>query len=436
VERSEEVKVLVCDDRSDRCEEVCNIVRKAHRDCVPLCGPDLTSRLRELFETVKLARSDWKNYRGGGVPVFNDADIVILDNNLTLLEEPDAPILTAESIAGHVRAFTKARYLISLNLNPDVDFDLRFLVGDHTTKADLAINTPHLANPALWSGSPDTAEGGFLPWYWPRLNSVATKRQEQIEFVSNNLDKPVLETLRFDEDTMELLSPDARGALSPEAALNGGVDRGTIQAIPVEKLTFRHVFIATARSLPDKRERKELSDAQEKANTALRDVMARAVAAHVDFWFRRYIVAPQDPLVDVPHLLMRLPFLLGNGARDVGEWNRSVRSNKPPYGFEQSLYDAHLAGAEYKHDLWVANPCFWWPKLKGDQELDKYFFAAKDGEWADVVFCEDSSEFRERSAKAEDAPAEFRADFDGPWERRHVARVPGKHYAPLSCFGI
>jgi len=427
------VTVFVCDDRLDQCQEVCEKVKQANHDCVPLCGQDLTTELGKLFATVKLDMNDLENYKRSSESRFDGADIVILDNNLTHLEKEDAPLWTAETIAGYVRAFTKASYIVSLNLNPDVDFDLRFLVGDHSTKADLAINTAHLSNPALWSGDQGTAEDSFLPWYWPQLESVATKRRKQIEFVSKNLREPVVAALGFEPEAIDLLSPDARGALSPEAASDREIAKG---GTPFDKLTFRNIFIAKDRSLPFKPEREKLSKAEEDGNAALRDIIARVVAADIDLWFRRHIVGPQEPLVDVPHLLMRFPFLLGKRAGDIGEWNKSVRSNTPPYGFEQNLYEAHLARAEYKQDLWVPNPCFWWPKLKMDDTLNDYFFKPKQAPWADVVFCEDCSEFGERSPKNGDAPAEFSAELEGAWERRHVAHLPGKQYRPLSRFAI
>ena len=177
-------------------------------------------------------------------------------------------------------------------------------------------------------------------------------------------------------------------------------------------------------------------EAEEAGNQALSDVIARAVAADIDFWFRRYLVGPQEPLVDVPHLLMRFPFLLDKRADKIEEWNKVIGIDAPPYGLEKELYEAHLAGQEFGYDYWVPNACFWWPKLKNDEKLNEHFFEAKEGDWADVVFCEDCSEFRERSPKSGEAPAEFSADFDGPWERRHVADLASKRYSPLSRFAI
>ena len=112
----------------------------------------------------------------------------MIDNNLTHLKVSGGR-LTAESIAGYIRAFTTGTYIISVNKNPDVDFDLRFLIGDYNTRTDLALNETHLGNRALWTGDPRDADDGFIPWYWPHLDGVAKRRKEQIAFVHERLDE-------------------------------------------------------------------------------------------------------------------------------------------------------------------------------------------------------------------------------------------------------
>jgi hypothetical protein len=427
------VKVLVCDDIKDRCTDVGERVRQSGQDCQCLYENALTAELRELFATARSSMKEPNKYSAAADSPFDRMDIVILDNNLTLLETPGGEPLTAESIAGYVRAFTKASYIVSLNLNPDADFDLDYLVGDFSTRADVAVNTDHLSNAALWNRSSAPAEDGFLPWYWPRLESVPKQRQQQIEFVRTRLDQPVLKVLGFDDDAIDLLSPHARGALSPEAGSDREIARG---APPLKDVTFRDHFIVKDRSIPLKPARQALSKAEKAGNRELTDVIARVVAADIDLWFRRDIVGPQEPLVDVPHLLMRFPFLLGKGAGDIEEWNKAVRADSEPYGLDKELYSTHLAEKKFEHDLWVPSACFWWPKLRMDEKLNGYFFEAKQGDWADVVFCEDCSKFLERSPEHGKAPTEFPAEFEGAWGRRHIARIDDRKYSPRSRLAI
>lgn len=426
------MKVLICDDEPERSAQIARRVDDAGQEQpVPLLDPQLTAELKELFASVKKCIDDPEKFTALPELSFSDGvDIVILDNNLARLDVTGAR-LTAESIAGYIRAFTTAPYIISLNKNPEVDFDLRYLVGDYSTRADLALNTKHLSNPALWTRDPASAENGFLPWYWPQLDIAHTRRRNQYEFVLKHLNDPVLPTLGFDDEAISLLSPHALGALSPNAESDGVHEDG----VAPNEITFRDVFMARDRSLPVQSEREKLSEAEKAGNGVIRQIIARIVAADIDLWFRRDVVGPQEPLVDVPHLLMRLPFLLGGRANDLNEWNKCVGVDTMPYGVEPTLYDNHLGKTEFEHDIWVPHASFWWHKLKTDESLNELFFAAKEGEWADSVFCEDRSLFLERSPQDEEAaPIEFPAEFEGSWVRHYVARIDNIQYAPRSRF--
>lgn len=424
------MKILVCDDQSNRCKEIARTIRESTKEKPDeLCDDDLTAELKRLFENVDACMKNPNGYKAPDKYAFDDVDILVLDNNLAHLRTPGTR-LTAESIAGYIRAFTNAAYIVSLNKNPDVDFDLRYLVGDYSTRADLALNDGHLRNLALWSGNPANADNRFRPWYWPSLSTVAERRRRQIEFILEHLDDSIVETLGFDDEAVSYLSLHAKGALSPEAE-SDSVDAGEKQ---FKTLTFRQIFLAKDRSIPSKSEREALSHAsEENENTALRQLMARVVAADIDLWFRRDIVGPQEPLIDIPHLIVRFPFLLGDRANKIDEWNKSIVDSEPPYGLEKQLYDEHLAGSKFEHDEWVPNPCFWWPKLKGDERLNDYFLKDKATDWADLVFCEDRSAFVDRVPNDEmSMPVEFPAEFESSWERRYVSRIERVKYAPRS----
>ena len=96
---------------------------------------------------------------------------------------------------------------------------------------------------------------------------------------------------------------------------------------------------------------------------------------------------------------MRLPFLLGEKANDSAKWNNAVLEDKPPYGMDLTLYDNCLAATEFTHKMWSPSPCFWWPRLKNDDALSEHFQTADANLWADVVFCEDRSQFFPREGR-------------------------------------
>lgn len=425
------MRVLVCDDQESRGKELIATIKETGQemDISPCLDKDLTGALEGLFERVESCLKDPKKCKTGKKLAFDDIDVVILDNNLANLHIKGTR-LTAESLAGYVRAFTGASYVVSLNKNPNVDFDLRYLVGDYATHADLALNATHLSNRALWTGNTEDATNGFLPWYWPCLNTVAGRRREQIAFVQSHLHEPVFSSLDIPKAAYNFLSLHARGALYPLAEADGARNDGSK---PLEEVTFMDVFLARDRSLPVEDDRKSLYDF---AGDEISTIVSRAVASDVDLWFRRDVLGPQEALVDVPHLLARMPFLLGRRASDIREWQKTVLTNTPPFGLDPELYKKHVAKTKFEHDMWVRSPALWWAELKGDENLDALFFERKQEEWPDAVFCEDKSSFVERLPENGSPPTEFSAEFEGSWGRRYVAKVEHTRYVPLSRFAV
>ena len=424
-------KVLVCDDEKERCDQTVETV--SNRDGInseDLSAGDLTNALKQFFRAIKDYFANPETAMPFPGSSFDGYDILILDNNLAGLEIEGARV-TAESIAGYIRAFSNTPYNISLNKTPNVDFDLRYLVGDYSTRADLALNARHLENPALWTGDVGGGEDGFCPWYWPTLAGAPPKRRSQIKFLVPRLEKTVLESLDFSDQRSTNLLPHAQGVISPSDGVDGGDDPIT----SLESVTFFDLFLARDRSLPAIGDREPILRAARKGNDFAREVIARVVASDLEQWFRQDVVGPQETLVDVPHLLMRLPFLLGDQASDIEVWNRAVRNPSAPYGLDGDLYREHLEASKFRCGIWVTDPCFWWNEVKEIEALNEGFLAASEGEWADAVFCEDTSRFILRNQET-NSPTEFVAQFEGSWERRYVKHVNGFQYSPRTRLAL
>lgn len=425
------MRILVADDRKDNGEEIVESIRAGYPAAAidTIWDVELRDLLENLFARVDAAFQRPGDWTPGGKLPFDDADIVILDNNLAHLKIKGAR-LTAESIAGYVRAFTHAPYVVSLNKNP-VDFDLRYLVGGYQTNADLALNTVHLSNKGLWSGRVEDARDGFLPWYWPRLLDVAQRRRAQIDFVRDRYAERVFSALGIPDSAYEYLSLHAKGALSPVAETD---DVDVEDGKKIDAITFSDVFSGRGeRSIPGAEERELLSSHAAVANPEIRQVLARVVAGDIDLWFRRDVLGPQEALVDVPHLIARMPFLAGPGKKTTSDWNNLLAATGVPYGFEKRIHEEHLARTRFSLDVWVPSPSFWWSELKNDEKLNALFTSGDVNDWPDAVFCEDRSIFMDRSHHS---VMEFSAEFEGAWGRRHVARVAGMRYAPLSRFAV
>jgi hypothetical protein len=437
------MQVLVCDDQKHRADEVKKQIVESGcgHDVVVLAGPDLTNALHALNTRVQSALMSPDDYSAQATIAFDESDVVIVDNNLAHLEIKGAR-LTAEAVVGLVRVFSDAGYIVSLNKNPDVDFDLRYLLGDHDTRADLALNAAHLAIPQLWTGDVDHADVKFKPWYWPALSHVAERRRKQIAFVEERFEMPVLQALGFPSDpaTLDHLSLHARGALVPEARLRHeapesavgevpGAEQGSAASVKVlEEVTFLDVFLASGRALPDKFEREEMAKS---TNPTVRRCIARAVAAEVDRWIRRDVLGPQGMLVDVPHLLMRAPFLLRESIVDQRAWSATITNSANPFSSLESETVARLQLARFAHDEWVPSPAFWWPAISREEWFSTLISegVAQQPTWPDLVFCEDTCAFFSR-----DAVQEFATEYGGAWGRRYVQYLRDWRYAPASNF--
>lgn len=429
------MRILVCDDLPDRGEETKQAIESAgvaHEvDVAEVC--DFRRAMAALVDHGRRFLSgEWDVGASCSDPPFDDLgiDLVVLDNNLAEMNVGGAR-QTAEALAGLVRAFTDIPYVVSLNKNPQTDFDLRYLVGDYQTTADLALNLPHLANRGLWTGTPSQGADQFLPWYWPKLNAVTERRRSQEELVYASLDKPILDALAFDREAVTYLSRHAKGALSP-----GAEDDTALRAV-----TFLDLFGTSGRSLPIPCERQGIIEALRTTpedgpvRDACRRVVTRVVAAEVDRWFRRDVVAPQSVLVDVPHLLMRMPFLLGDGAGDLERWNQAVAASEPPFGLEEKTYREFVEDARYREEIWTGRTCFWWQRLDGDAALNAMFYD-DDSPWERAVFCEDQARFGLAGENGSDVPREFVAEVEGEWYLRHVAFLEDWSYTPKSRFAL
>lgn len=401
------MKVLVCDDNADQCDTaVAALGTQAHVN--GLSGAELKGELLNLFGRVAgVLKGNGKSFETS----FDGFDLAIVDNNLADLELKGAR-LTAEAIIGYLRTFTDIPYIVSLNKNPNVDFDLRYLLGDYQSIADLALNTGHLSNARLWGASgPDD----FAPWYWPRLDDAASRRENQIKFVEERLETPTWEVLGFPSEAKSYLSRHAESALW---SLGGGA----------RSATFGSFFDASRTLLPADRNR--LTELMKSGNALARNAVHRVVAHEVDRWIRRDVLGVQDVLIDLPHLLCKMPFLLGERANDVAQWNEVVTAACPPYSLDEDMYEQHLAPTLFTESVWVPTPSFWWPSLRADERLTELFFEATS-DWAYAVFCEDVSRFVPVPSDESDVvPQEFEAEIPGSWPRRFVLGVESYEYSP------
>ena len=409
------MKVLICDDEAWQCRQTEQAI-DGRAEVSSLAGTDLKCALTALFNGIARVLEEGSGpEEAPDTERFKGFDLAIVDNNLTALQL-DGARLSAEGIMGYLRAFTDVPYIVSLNKNPHVDFDLRYLFGDYQSLADLALNARHLSNPRLWEGS---VGRGFAPWYWPRLEDAAVRREKQMEFLGrgDGLDRSVWDALEFPPEAEDYLSRRAKDVL-----LSGDQH--------MRDATFL-AFFERSRAMPPA-ELQRVKQRAEEGNRVAQSATLHVTAHEVDRWLRRDVLGSQDVLVDVPHLVAQMPFLLGSRQGELQGWNDAVADASSPFGLDAEFFEAHLEKARFREFAWAPVPCFWWPALKRDDSLREHFFKAA-GDWPDCVFCEDVSQFVRMSGEGGRAvPLEFEAEIDGSWPRRFVSNVDGYHYSPRS----
>jgi len=396
------MKILICDDKPDQAERTKRGI--ASRGSVEILSDE---KLKQALSSFLGSVSNILDGAAVTDSEFDGYDVLIVDNNLTELQLAGAR-LTAEAIIGYLRAFADTPYIISLNKNPHVDFDLSYLFGDYQSLADLALNSGHLSNRRLWGGK---SEYDFAPWYWPRIADAADRRRKQIKFITENFNRPVWEALGFPKDANDYLSLQAR---SPLLSIEGK-----------DWETSFGSFFSRSRALPPA----EITKLAKTQDQSVEKAVHRIAAYEVDRWLRRDVLGPQDVLIDLPHVLAQMPFLLGAKANNLENWNEVLQYEKPAFGLDEQLFQKHLVPAIFSHSMWVPEPCFWWPSLKSDDALVDRFLTARGDGWPDAVFCEDISHFVSIT-EAEAPPQEFEAGIDGSWRRRYVIDLNHFKYSP------
>lgn len=429
------MRILAIDDR-DPASIIDEVgAANSHEVVAPSQHDPEKTELKELLKQLFAAAEKAFQGEPGSVNTskFNHFDLVLLDFGLTTLGGFGVR-LTAEHLAGYIRALTDVPYVVSLNKLGDVGFDLKYLLGDFDTRADLALNTELLANKGLWSGQIEAGE--FCPWYWPRLNEAAKRRKAQIAFIKGNLDEPILTTLGFPEEAVEQLSLQAIAFLSPEAE-----DGQTNGADSVGGVTFWRHFRSSNRTLirddrrglfggPDN----EIPDAAAGVDDAIKTIAARVVAGELDFWFRRDILGPQRLLIDAPHLQAKYRFRPEEGDEaDPDVWSATATELAPNFGLADAFFKA-IKDYEFKQTdgetdlIWTDKPCFWLPQI---EDSDTFIKLAEQHpkRQNNLVFCEDTRRFVDTEKTT---AHRFETALGRGIDVRYIERLKGVDYSPKS----
>jgi hypothetical protein len=399
---------LICDDHMTRIETWASKVR-------PFLGDEWEvqvatgTRLVAIVEALSQAERPWREaaaekatldastLRNGIIgrdkemlDLLDRAELIILDSDLTpnsgdittLGEDGDAVNRalrnqSGETLARQLRSFTTAGYLIVVNrFYGDRFFDLTMSKWNNGF-ADLYITNTDVGDAALWTGLPE--EGTFNPWSWPILLERLDALPHAISYVADDLQSNVFQKLELDADDLAPEQLDAFAHLdAPEAA--------TFEDLAWSSLGFRFLV-----------------------EGATKEQITRMAASVLLRWLARSVVAPQNVVLDVPHILARHPRAFGAGAADQEFWTSMAAKTEAPFAAVAMLKPAlspvgELIGrAVYSAEL----------VRELSSQLPPPSVAALP-----LVFAEDVSAFFER-----DAVQQFTSKLPGTYFRRFI-RAP------------
>ena len=388
-------KVLLCDDEQSVCDEWRERVQAVVPSCYDILprieNGEARDAIKELFARETSARM--ASARPPSPCAFDDADILVLDYDLLAIDAKNARH-TGESLARLARTFSDAQVVVVVNQFRDAHFDLS-LRGHPASHADLNLDAAMLDVSGLWTDPPWQ---GFRPWHWQTLCRAVETQRARAAWAEEHLEVPIVEALGMrEEDNVAHLSDTAFGFIAP-----GAKDWRRLR-----QLTFKDFACAAGNG----RGAREVAMSNE-------DAACRLAGARIGKWLERLVLGPQEALVDLPHLLQRFPFLLGDDVADPAAWNEAVCG-------------ADCVKNRLPDDCWFApsdflsRPAVWSQRLERDagfcEQRRSFDFASVPS----LVFLEDASAF----VPLEEATV-FRAGHHNFFDRRFAMCFDGVTYAP------
>ena len=367
---------------------------------------DIEAELRILHERRRRYIEGKEHAQDVGDSELDDVDILIVDNDL--FDMPHLNDLSAETVANRVGVYTDCASIVVLNLNPDIDFDLR-LLGHPESKADVHINDGFVADPGLWHTCPRKG-GAFRPWDWPMLSKARVLHGSRVDEVTELLgsdegDMPILDFLGFGPSSRIRLSRSARAFLHP-------VKRA-------EDVSFRDFIDGNEMAV-------SRIDGQQIVKRGDSAIIARVCARRIATWLARYALGPQDVLVDLPHVVENMPFVVPVEEQESADfWSSCAGLGDAPVWLVDQL-DISI----FEKEGWLDRPAFWADGLESEENVAKLLGAPKSNPQS-LVFCEDASCF----FPAADCD-QFVAAYNSMTDRRFVRWLDdertGRRYGPQS----
>lgn len=334
---------------------------------------------------------------------FDNVDILVVDYDLIHLDEFGSRN-TGEGVARLARSFSNCGAIVVMNQFKGPNFDLG-MRGRLDSFADTNVDAVLIGQPALWSQI-EPENDRFNPTTWTAMPVLLhAARELGAKFAAQGFDAAIMPQVGLELDALLALSDTAYGFLSLNAQT----------AEELAKVSIRE-FLKRSRT----------DGAVDILIETAPEILFNFAAFRILKWLERAVLRPLDVLIDAPHLIDRLPFLINSekfDPADAANWAKAATT--PQQGLLWEILERYYNKAA---SAALGKVVFDWYRIASDDQIDALQDTYLDAQPQPVRFflAEDTSRFVQKEALTR-----YRAEFHNFGDRRAIERLDSITYGPL-----
>ncbi|WP_049730528.1 hypothetical protein [Rhizobium ecuadorense] len=393
------MRIRVCDDD----EELANSWVKDIGDA--LQDGDDVSRMDNAKDEIsqllnrKIAVENKEDPRAHATR-FDEIDILVVDYDLLHLDGAGSRT-TGEGVARLARTFSTCGAIVVMNQYRGAQFDLG-MRGHLESFADVNVAADLIGSKSLWRAVAPQADL-FNPTFWRPMPVLLEASRDLAKSLSDKgFDAPIAAQIGLELEASTELSDTAFGFLSGKAQT----------AEDLQKITLREFL---TQSLDPK--------IVEPLLDTMPDVLFNFASFRIIKWLDRAVLRPMDVLIDVPHLIDRLPFLILQEKNDIDDpdaWSQAALDPEGRLNWELVSKYRNDAASKALGRLVID-----WHRLSHDSQIDDMQDEYLEKNATRFHLAEDTSRFLKRENLTQ-----YRADFHNFGDRRAIEKLATITYGP------
>jgi len=331
---------------------------------------------------------------------FDEIDVLVVDYDLLHLDGAGSRT-TGEGVARLARTYSTCGAIVVMNQYRSAQFDLG-MRGHLESFADLNVAAELIGSTPLWRPVEPYA-GTFNPTIWRPMPTLLSAARSLAESLSGaGYDAPICDLIGLDLEAATELSDTAFGFLSSKAQTAEDLRKVTLREFLTQSLDPK-ISGSLIETMPDE--------------------LTNYAAFRIAKWLDRAVLRPMDVLIDVPHLIDRLPFLILSDKSDVGDPKAWIKATLDP----ENLLDWDLLSKyiNERASSALGRQVFNWYQLSGDSKIDDLQDEYLEKENVRFHLAEDTSRFL-----PSEKLTQYRADFHNFGDRRAIEKLSSITYGP------